>query len=490
MKNKTRMSAMAGAMILLMALSLMFSAFPALAEDRPSDETIALWVKDALLEDARVPVIGIDVSTNDGIVKLTGTVNNLAAKKYAGLEATKIKGVRGVINEIAVDAPLRYDFDIAQDVLQRILNSSSIKTRNIDVDVSDGKVTLSGGVTSWVESDQAQLLATETKGVKSVTNNLVVTYPNKRSDDAIRQDVQAALARDVYLTGLPISVSVKEGVVSLQGEVGTAYQKERAATDARWIWNVAKVDNKLEVEWWANEGTRKKPVVPTDDQLKQAVNDELFQDLRITDPGNISVDALAGIVTLRGSVLTFYQKRIAEKDAADVVGTALVTNLLQVNAEPRSDRAILNNVQFELDSDYALDYLDFITSKVKNGVVTLTGDVNSFWDKAHAYDVVSRIAGVRGVINNIKVNYSSEYTDASIRKRIQDRLAANAETRWVADDIKVTVSDGKAILTGTVNYWSEYDAAENAAFNTNGVWAVVNQLNVRDYDYWPPPTKE
>jgi hypothetical protein len=44
------------------------------------------------------------------------------------------------------------------------------------------------------------------------------------------------------------------------------------------------------------------------------------------------------------------------------------------------------------------------TTKVKNGVVPLTGDVNSFWDKAHAYDVVSRIAGVRGVINNIKVN--------------------------------------------------------------------------------------
>ncbi len=124
MKNNTRMSAMASAMILLAALSLVFGAVPAWAEDRPSDETITLWVKDALLEDARVPVIGINVSANDGIVRLTGTVNNLAAKKYAGLEATKIKGVRGVINEISVDAPFRYDFDIAQDVLQRILNSA------------------------------------------------------------------------------------------------------------------------------------------------------------------------------------------------------------------------------------------------------------------------------------------------------------------------------------------------------------------------------
>jgi len=464
-------------------------AFPASAEDRPSDETITLWVKDALLEDARVPAIGIEVNVSDGIAKLMGTVNNLAAKEYAGLEATKIKGVRGVINEIAVDAPFRYDFDISQDVLQRILNSSSIKTRNIDVVVSDGEVTLSGGVASWAEADQAQLLATETKGVKAVTNNLVVTYPKKRSDDAIRKDVQAALARDIYLTGLPISVSVKEGGVTLQGEVGTAYQKERAATDVRWILNVKKVDNRLAVQWWANEGNRKKPAVPTDGQLKQAVNDELFQDLRITDPGSISVHALAGMVTLRGLVPTFYQKHIAEKDADGVTGTAWVTNLLQVKAEPRSDRAILNNVQFELDDDYALD-LDFITTKVKDGVVTLKGDVNSFWDKAHAYDVVARIAGVRGVINNIKVNYSSEYTDASIRKRIRDRLAANAETRWVADDIKVTVSDSKATLSGTVNYWSEYDAAENVALNTNGVRILVNNLNVRDYDYWPLPLRE
>jgi osmotically-inducible protein OsmY len=115
-------------------------------------------------------------------------------------------------------------------------------------------------------------------------------------------------------------------VVTLKGDVGTAYQKERAASDVRWIWNMTKVDNKLNVEWWANEGTRKKTAVPTDDQLKQAVNDELFQDLRITDPGKISVDASYGIVTLRGSVPTFYQNRIAEKDANDMTGTALVTN--------------------------------------------------------------------------------------------------------------------------------------------------------------------
>ena len=70
------------------------------------------------------------------------------------------------------------------------------------------------------------------------------------------------------------------------------------------------------------------------------------------------------------------------------------------------------------------------------------------------------------------VNYSSEYTDVSIRKRIQDRPAENAETRWVADDIKVTVSNGKAAFVGTVNYRSEYDAARMSPSMLTASWRL------------------
>lgn len=163
------------------------------------------------------------------------------------------------------------------------------------------------------------------------------------------------------------------------------------------------------------------------------------------------------------------------------MGVLWVTNRIWVDEASRSDSAILGVVQFGLDADYMLD-IDSITAKVKEGIVTLTGDVSSFWEKAHAYEVTSRIKGVRNVLNNIKVHYSSEYTDSSIRKRIQERLKANAETIWVADNIKVTVNRGKVTLDGTVNYWSEYDSAKKVAHNTDGAWAVVNKLNVRDYN--------
>jgi osmotically-inducible protein OsmY len=470
-----------GGLALLAVLLLLLSAGPARAEEQPGDSSIDYWVKNALREDPRISSEALTVSTTDGIVKLSGPVRNLAARKYAISEAEKIKGVRGVLDEMNVECPPRFDSDIAQDILHRLLDSSSIQTRNIDVDVSDGQVTLQGSVSSWAEAEQAELLATETRGVKSVTNDLGVDYQTKRSDDEIRKDVQARLAREAYLTGLPIQVAVKDGVVTLSGTVGTAHQKTFAERNIRWIRDVKEVRNDLKVEWWKDQDTRAKTAVPTDDQLKQAARDELYEDLRL-DPYGITVEAKAGQVTLRGTVPTFFQKRIAERDAADVVGTAWVVNLLDVSEAARSDASILADVRSSLDTDYALAP-EAIVVKVHDGVVTLSGDVDSFWLKTHAYDVASRVKGVRRVVDEIRADGMEHFTDASIRSSVRDSLMANAETRWVANDIDVKADHGKVTLTGTVNFWSEYDAAENAAFRTHGVWAVVNDLHVRDYDY-------
>jgi osmotically-inducible protein OsmY len=349
------------------------------------------------------------------------------------------------------------------------------------VDVDKGHVTLSGTVSSWDEAEQAEMLASETEGVNSLTDNLVMSYPKERSDDAIQKDVTAALSRDIYLTGFPVESSVDNGVVTLSGKVGSAYEKQRAADDVRWIWNVKNIKNDLDVVWWDNAGARTRMPIPSDSRLAKAVNDELTQDLRL-EPSKVEVSAHSGTVTLHGSVPTFYQKRIAGQDAKDVVGTAWVTNLLSVTEQNRSDKAILGDVRYDLDTDFALN-LDLIGVTVKNGVVTMTGDVHDFWEKSHAYDIVSRIRGVKKVVNDIEVNYDALYTDSAIRDRVVARLQANADTRFVADAIDVTVHDGKVTLGGTVDFWSEYDTAEEIAYETDGVWAVDNQLEVRNYDY-------
>ena len=81
----------------------------------PSDGTISLWVREALLRDPRTATADITVGSNDGIVTLVGDVPTLSAKRYADLEAQKITGVRGVVNELFVTPGLRFNADITQD---------------------------------------------------------------------------------------------------------------------------------------------------------------------------------------------------------------------------------------------------------------------------------------------------------------------------------------------------------------------------------------
>jgi len=482
--NGRRMNRKLGVLAVLVFSVFALQPLVVFAADRPDDDTITRFVKEALHEDPRVMAAEIQVSTQKGIVRLSGTAWNLADKRFADLEAKKINGVRGVIDQITVEPVYRPDTDILQDVRRRFMDSSTIQSPGIGVIVLGGEVTLNGVVASWSEMRQAELLASEVMGVKAVHNDLAIETPRNRSDKQIRKDVEASIQRDVYLTGLPIEVSVDKGIVFLKGTVGNAYQKERAWEDA-WIDGVTSVKNQTTVEWWEKQGVRSNHSAPTAEQLKQSVRDELYQDLRIEDPFTVNVDGSYGEVTLRGTVPTYHQKRIAERDARGVVGVWWVNNLLNVHTNRRTDKAITYDLQFELNTDYALAGQD-IHPQVNSGVVTLSGNVNSDFERDHAASVAADVLGVREVVDNITVNSFPRYSDAALTHRIEDRLAGNWETYRVADRIEVKVKDGKATLTGQVDDWAEYREAAAVTQLTDGVWALDNQLSVASADYpWP-----
>jgi osmotically-inducible protein OsmY len=439
------------------------------------DETIAFWVHRALLEDPRIEAANISVNTSAGIVTLAGSVRNMIAKRYADLEAKKIAGVRGVVNALFVTPSFRFDADITQDVRKRLMNDAAITSEGMRVTVHQGIVTLAGTVTSWAERQEAELLAGEVRGVTNVINQLVVQYPHGRSDAEIQHDVATALARDVYLTGLPLDASVKDGVVTLQGEVGTVYQQERAGDDARLIWNVIGVNNNLTLARGESRGTRQQSPTLTDDQLTAAVHDTLVVDQRLTS-SDVTVRVQHGAVTLHGLVPSYYQQRLAAQTARDVVGVTGVTDRLAVRTAPRDDADLQADVAWQLHTD-ALLAPGSLHVRCHNGIVTLTGDVNNAFEKRHATEVTARVPGLRDLVNNITVSLHWD-TDAAIAQRIQDFLAANAETQWVAHQIRVAINQGVVTLTGTVNFWSERDAAGEVAFETEGVRRVDNQLAV------------
>lgn len=124
---------------------------------------------------------------------------------------------------------------------------------------------------------------------------------------------------------------------------------------------------------------------------------------------------------------------------------------------------------------------------VKDGVVTLTGQVNSYAKRWAAEEAAHRVKGVKAVANDIEVRLlpSSERTDAEIA------AAATQALRWNAflplENIDVTVSNGWVTLRGEVEWQYEKAEAERAVRRVTGVKGVSNLLTIKP-KVQPQPT--
>lgn len=452
-----------------------FSAVQVSAAERPSDEAIVTRVRSAFFEDPRVRASDIKVTAANGIVTLEGTVRTIAEMQYADLESKKIRGVFGVIDRLAVQPIFRLDAEIRQDLKRKIVRSSLVKSENIGVHVENGIVFLSGIVGSTSEKNQAYLLAAEVRGVKAVENRIEVQFATKRPDAVIRKDVMAKLAQDVYLAGSQISVETKNGNVTLTGDLGTVFEKERAGQDAASIFNVNGVKNDIAVVWSKSEGARNKAPALSDTELTVAAGNELSFDTRLDNPKDMSIAVRHGIVTLSGTAPTYYQKQLAERDLSEVVGVVQVNNLLQVKGVWRDDMGIYMDIRDALSSDFALNG-STITFFVLDGVVSLNGNINSVYEKNRIEKDIGGIIGVKDIRDYITVNWMPAYSDDALKNRIFERLLSNWITWQLAKTIIVNVNQGIATLTGTTQTKLQAEEAGIIAGQTDGIKSVDNKL--------------
>jgi osmotically-inducible protein OsmY len=136
------------------------------------------------------------------------------------------------------------------------------------------------------------------------------------------------------------------------------------------------------------------------------VTDSLGRDPRIPDSIEIAVAADGGLVTLRGTVENFSQRRAASQDANKTDGVDEVDDQLKVNlagSDRREDDEIRGVALQALiwDTEVPSDAVDI---KVHEGRITLKGEVSSQYQSDAAYDDVASLYGVYGVTNEIKVN--------------------------------------------------------------------------------------
>lgn len=218
--------------------------------DDITTRTIREQVREQLQWDVRVDASNISVSVNDGIVTLTGTVDSAAAESAALASAWSVAGVREVINRLTVVTERQpgVETGLARVIENSIELDPDIEVESLDVTEQDGVVTLYGTVEEAWMSTEAERIAENTIGVREVENNLVVVPSEERTDVEIRLDVLSSLQSDMRVDASSITVIVDDGVVTLEGTVGSWDAWEAAYAIALQTEGVVDVESDLTVE--------------------------------------------------------------------------------------------------------------------------------------------------------------------------------------------------------------------------------------------------
>ncbi|BDU25714.1 BON domain-containing protein [Flavobacterium sp. GSB-24] len=190
----------------------------------------------------------------------------------------------------------------------------------------------------------------------------------------------------------------------------------------------------------------------------------------------IDVTVQDGIVTLGGTVDNYTQKKEAEQAVKNIAGVTGVIDDIKVDlffSAIKSDTEIKAAVSKALHENWAVpDHK--IKVNVENGWVTLDGILHWHFQRKAADNAIRYLAGVRGVIDNIKIE--AEIKDEMTKEVVEKALRLS----WILDfdNIKVRV-DGKTIyLSGIVDSLFQKEEAERIAWNTPGVWYVDNEIVV------------
>lgn len=217
----------------------------------------------------------------------------------------------------------------------------------------------------------------------------------------------------------------------------------------------------------------------TDSQIQRDVLDELKWDLRVKET-DVGVAVHVGVVTLTGTVDSWAARLAAQEAAHRVDGVLDVANDLRVSvpgSSTRTDTEIAQVVRQALQWDVMVPH-GRITSTVSNGVVTLEGTVSSLAQHDDAAHCLRNLAGVREVINALKVEAPAHPPEPTVVRQIIESALARRAKR-AAEHVHLTVAGDKVTLTGNVSSRAELKAVVGAVRGSPGVRLIDNQLHLR-----------
>jgi len=215
---------------------------------------------------------------------------------------------------------MKSDTTLQKDVIDELRWDPRVTEKEIGVAAKDGVVTVTGSVETFAERWAVERAVERVAGVRVVANEIEVKLPSSlvRTDADIAHQVRETFKWDVQVPDELITAQVTKGWVTLEGEVGWNFQREAATQAVRNLAGVRGVTNLVRV---------KSPISTYGVSLK--IKDALRRRAD-RDAEHIQIEASGDVVTLKGTVSSFAERRAAEGVAWSAPGVREVKDELIV----------------------------------------------------------------------------------------------------------------------------------------------------------------
>jgi osmotically-inducible protein OsmY len=217
------------------------------------------------------------------------------------------------------------------------------------------------------------------------------------ADLRMREAVLQELDWDSQFDAAAVGVSARDGAVTLTGSIDTYASKLAAERAARRVRGVRAVANDIQVRLRQTRG---------DEEIARDAAHELAR--RPTLPTSVQATVRSGTITLTGTVLTLFQKAIAENAMAHITGVSHVVNRLQVavgtppHVERRVAQAIRRNGEVTSRG---------VQATVSGDTVTLTGTVPTWRARDAAETAAMHAPGISTITNELEVTAEPDNVD-------------------------------------------------------------------------------
>lgn len=223
-----------------------------------------------------------------------------------------------------------------------------------------------------------------------------------KTNEELQKDVQNAIKWEPLLHAAEIGVSVKDGVVTLTGNVDSYTKKTEAENATKNIAGVKVVVENIEVKFHSSFDKK------DDSDIAGEILNAYKWNWQVPND-KVKVKVENGWVTLDGEVNWNYQKTAAKDAVSKLMGVTGVFNNITIKSESK-DAVEKEDIENALKRNWSLNAED-INVKVHDHKVTLTGTVGSWYQKDEAARIAWSASGVWTVDNELKIEYEYELMD-------------------------------------------------------------------------------